>query len=289
MDDAVDQLVADEETQKRFMQLAGLSWRLFKAILPDSRAYEYEDICQLLHSLVDKIRSLTPSANVDKVMQEIEQVLDLSIDAQGYIIADDKDNVVDLSALDFEKMRRDFERKHKNMELQKLKDKVEQVLYDMLEKNKTRTDYLELFEQMIADYNAGSKNVDIIYKNLVDFAEALSEEQKRHMQENLSEEELAVFDILIKPEMQLSEKEKQQVKKVARQLLEMLKREKLVLDWRKKQQARADVLYTIEKVLDDELPRSYSTETYRIKCERVYEHIYDNYYGAGKSIYSLAG
>jgi hypothetical protein len=49
------------------------------------------------------------------------------------------------------------------------------------------------------------------------------------------------------------------------------------------------ILYTIEKVLDDELPRSYSTETYRIKCERVYEHIYDNYYGAGKSIYSLAG
>ena len=175
------------------------------------------------------------------------------------------------------------------MELQKLKDKVEQVLYDMIEKNKTRTDYLERFEQMIAEYNAGSKNVDIIYKNLVDFAEALSEEQKRHMQENLSEEELAMFDILVKPEMELNEKEKQQVKKVARQLLETLKKEKLVLDWRKKQQARADVLYTIEKVLDDELPRSYSTEIYRIKCEKVYQHIYDNYYGAGRSIYSLAG
>jgi len=289
MDDAVDQLVANEETKKRFIQLAGLSWKLFKAILPDRRAYEYEDICQLLHSLVEKIRSLTPSTNIDEVMQEIEQVLDLSIDAQGYIISDDKNNTVDLSGLDFEKMRRDFEKKHKNMELQKLKDKVEQVLYDMIEKNKTRTDYLERFEQMIAEYNAGSKNVDIIYKNLVDFAEALSEEQKRHMQENLSEEELAMFDILVKPEMELNEKEKQQVKKVARQLLETLKKEKLVLDWRKKQQARADVLYTIEKVLDDELPRSYSTEIYRIKCEKVYQHIYDNYYGAGRSIYSLAG
>ena len=289
MDDAVDQLVADEERKKQFIQLAGLAWKLFKAILPDLRAYEYEDICQMLHSLVEKIRSLTPSANVNEVMQEIEQILDLSIDAQGYIISDDKDNVVDLSSLDFEKMRRDFEKKHKNMEMQKLKDKVEQVLYDMLEKNKTRTDYLERFEQMIADYNAGSKNVDIIYKNLVDFAEALSEEQKRHMQENLSEEELAMFDILIKPEMELSEKEKQQVKKVASQLLETLKKEKLVLDWRKKQQARADVLYTIEKVLDDELPRSYSTEVYRIKCEKAYQHIYDNYYGAGRSIYSLAG
>lgn len=289
MDDAMDQLVGDEEKKMRFMQLAGLSWKLFKAILPDRRAYEYEDICQLLHSLVEKIRSLTPSANIDEVTKEIEQVLDLSIDAQGYIITDDADNIVDLSGLDFDKMRRDFEKKHKNTELQKLKNKVEQVLNDMLEKNKMRTNYLERFEEMIAEYNAGSKNVDIIYKNLVDFAEALSEEQKRHIQENISEEELALLDILIKLEMELSDKEKQQVKKVAGELLETLKKEKLVLDWRKKQQARADVMYTIEKVLDDELPRSYSTEMYQKKCERVYQHIYDNYYGAGRGIYALAG
>jgi hypothetical protein len=44
---------------------------------------------------------------------------------------------------------------------------------------------------------------------------------------------------------------------VAHDLLETLKREKLVLDWRKRQQTRADVLLTIEHVLDDGLPRLY--------------------------------
>jgi len=58
----------------------------------------------------------------------------------------------------------------------------------------------------------------------VDFAESLSDEQKRHIQENISEEELTLFDILIKPEMELTEKEKQEVKKVARSLLETLKK-----------------------------------------------------------------
>lgn len=222
-------------------------------------------------------------------MGDIEHVLDLSIDTEGYIISDHQNNTVDLSGLDFEKMRRDFEKKRKNTEVQKLKNKVEQVLYDMVEKNKTRTDYLEHFEMMIAEYNAGSKNVDLIYKDLVDFAEALSVEQKRHIQENLTEEELTLFDILLKPEMQLDEKDKQQVKKVARSLLESLKKEKLVLDWRKKQQARAEVLYTIETVLDSALPRSYSIGVFRRKCEIVYQHFYDNYYGAGNSIYSLAG
>jgi len=185
-------------------------------------------------------------------------------------------------------MRRDFAKKHKNIEMQKLKTKIEQVLSGMVAQNRTRADYLERFEKMIEEYNSGSKNVDIIYKNLVDLAEALNEEQKRHIQENLSEEQLALFDILTKPELELTEKDKQQVKAAARQLLEILKTEKLVLDWRKKQQARAEVLYTIEKVLDDDLPRSFSTNLYRKKCELVYQHIYDNYFGDGRSIYGIA-
>ncbi|MDP4121075.1 MAG: type I restriction endonuclease subunit R, partial [Bacillota bacterium] len=288
MDDAIESILKDEETKKRFLQLGSLAWRLFKSILPDNRSFQIEPICQLLHSLVEKIKSLNPIVNIDHVMNGIEEVLDISIDAEGYIINDDKENIVDLSGLDFDKMRRDFEKKHKNTELQKLKNKVEQVLNDMVSKNKTRTDYLECFEQMIEEYNSGSKNVDIIYRNLVDFAEALNDEQKRHIQENISEEELALFDILIKPEMELSEKEKLQVKKVARQLLDTLKTEKLVLDWRKKQQARAEVLYTIETVLDEDLPRSYSVDVYRKKCELVYQHVYDNYYGNGQSLYSIA-
>lgn len=288
IDDAVDILVGNQDNKRRYLQLAGLAWRLFKSILPDAKAYQFEGRCQLLHSLDKKIKALAPSVNIDRVMSDIEQVLDLSIDTEGYIISDNQDNTIDLSGLDFEKMRRDFEKKHKNTEVQKLKNTVEKVLNDMVEKNKTRTDYLERFEKMIEEYNAGSKNVDLIYKDLVDFAEALSDEQKRHIQENISEEELALFDILIKPEMELVEREKQQVKRAARYLLELLKKEKLVLDWRKKQQARAEVLYTIETVLDTDLPRSYSTEIFRKKCEIVYQHIYDNYYGAGQSLYARA-
>lgn len=288
MDDSIDILVSTDEIKKKFLQNASLAWRIFKAILPDDRASEFAGICQLIRRLSEKIRSLTPTANIDHVMADIEEVLDMSIDAEGYLISGDAENVVDLSGLDFEKMRCDFDKKHKNTELQKLKTKIEQVISDMVAQNRTRADYLERFEKMIEEYNSGSKNVDIIYKNLVDLAETLSEEQKRHMQENLTEEQLALFDILTKPEFELTERDKQQVKATARQLLETLKNEKLVLDWRKKQQARAEVLYTIEKVLDDDLPRSFSTDIYRKKCEQVYQHIYDNYYGDGRSIYDVA-
>jgi type I restriction enzyme R subunit len=99
---------------------------------------------------------------------------------------------------------------------------------------------------------------------------------------------LAVFDILTQAGPDLSDSDKKDIKKIAQSLLETLKQEKLVLDWRKRQNTRADVLYTIEKMLDDELPRSYSTDLYKEKCEQVYEHIFDSYFDNGKSVYDVA-
>ena len=84
----------------------------------------------------------------------------------------------------------------------------------------------------------------------------------------------------------MTKKEKKQVKNAAKNLLKILANEKLVLDWRKRQQTRADVLLTIQTILDKELPRSYIPEIYKEKCDHVYQHFYESYYGAGKSVYS---
>jgi len=144
---------------------------------------------------------------------------------------------------------------------------------------------LERFQQMIDEYNAGSMNVDEFFRQLTEFAKELNQEEKRGVAERLSEEELAVFDLLTKPDMELTSKDRKQVKKVAGELLETLKKEKLVLDWRKRQQSRAAVLLSIEYTLDG-LPPTYSQDMYREKCDLVYRHIFDSYYGEGRSIYA---
>jgi type I restriction enzyme R subunit len=88
--------------------------------------------------------------------------------------------------------------------------------------------------------------------------------------------------------MDLKEKEKSEVKKVASQLLGRLKQEKLVLDWRKRQQSRAAVRLCVEEVLD-ELPRAYDKDIWQAKCENVFQHIFDSYQDAGRSIYEKVG
>ena len=57
---------------------------------------------------------------------------------------------------------------------------------------------------------------------------------------------------------------------------------------RKRQQARAQVRVTIKKVQDRGLPQAYTPQIYETKTDAVFQHIYDCYYGAGKSIYAPA-
>lgn len=53
-------------------------------------------------------------------------------------------------------------------------------------------------------------------------------------------------------------------------------------------QSRAAVKVAIEKVLD-QLPECYSEDIFDQKVGVVYEHVYESYQGAGKSIYRMAG
>ena len=96
---------------------------------------------------------------------------------------------------------------------------------------------------------------------------------------------MVIFDLLTKPSIELTRQETADVKKVAKSLLEKLKREKLVLDWRKQQTTRAMVSTTIAEILD-RLPRVYSKDLYEKKCETVYQHFYDTYQEQGKSMYA---
>jgi len=138
--------------------------------------------------------------------------------------------------------------------------------------------FLEEFQKMIDEYNSGASNLETLFDRLIAFTNRLSEEEKRGIAERLSEEELVIFDLLTKPDMKLSKAEEIEVKKVARELLGTLKREKLVLDWKKRQTTRAAVRLAVDTVLDH-LPRVYTPQIYEAKCEQVYQHVFESYGG----------
>src|SRR5437879_11295994 len=85
----------------------------------------------------------------------------------------------------------------------------------------------------------GSMNVQTYFKELMALSQSLTEEEARALSEGLNEEQLAVFDLITRPGPDLSKDEEKEVKRVAEELLAILKRGKLVIDWRKEQRTRA--------------------------------------------------
>ena len=247
---------------------------MYKAILPDPKANDFAPIKTCIAVLAEKIRSFTEEASIEDLMEKVGQLLDESIATKGYVIhATEESTLIDLSQIDFDALKAHFEKGRKHIEAEKLKGAVSKKLQQMVQLNKTRTDLLEKFKKLIEEYNKGL-DVDGFFEKLVIFVKELSEEDQRGVAEQLTEEELAIFDILTKPTPELPPKEKKEVKQIARKLLQTLKQAKLVLDWRKKLRTRADVFATVKTVLDD-LPRIYTPELYQEKCDSVYRHVFD--------------
>jgi type I restriction enzyme R subunit len=150
-----------------------------------------------------------------------------------------------------------------------------------------RVDLVERFEKLVADYNAGSINTEAFFQELLKFSKALDQEEARSLSEGLTEEQLAVFDLLLRPAPELSVAEKALVKMVAEDLLGTLKHGKLVLDWRKEQSTRAAVRVSVEETLD-RLPEKYTRQIYAQKCDIIYQHVFDSYWDDGHSVYDRA-
>ncbi len=286
IDDAVDAILVNDETRRKYLSLADTVDQLFRAILPDVAANEFGPARKLFAVLAHKIRSLAPEVDIDEVVEQMEELLDESIAAEGYVIRGEGEQRVDLTKIDFEGLKACFIKGRKHIEAEKLKTDIGRKLRQMVRANRTRMDFLKKFQEMIDEYNAGSYNIELFFKKLTVFAQALNEEEKRAVAEQLTEEELAVFDLLTKPEPVLKKNEEMQVKKVAHDLLEKLKREKLVLDWRKRQQSRAAVRTAIEDVLDELPEEPYPKPVYDKKCVVVYQHFYDSYFGEDRSVYA---
>jgi type I restriction enzyme, R subunit len=285
IDNAVDALVGSDDMKRQYLSLAAEVLRFYRAILPDAHAEEFRSVVAAIGVIAEKIRSLVPNPDISDVMGQIGELLDRSIAAEGYVIPEGEHRI-DLSQIDFEALRRQFEKGRKRTEGERLRAAVEQRLNELVRLNRSRMDYVARLQALIEEYNAGTVNVEEFFKRLMAFAQALNQEEKRAISERLTEEELAIFDLLMKPEMDLTDSERKQIKAVARELLLKVKTEKLVLDWRKRQQSRAEVRVTIDDILDRGLPEKFTRELYKQKCDAIYQHFYDNYYGEGRSTYS---
>lgn len=144
----------------------------------------------------------------------------------------------------------------------------------MAARNPTRIHLVEKLEKLVETYNLGTVDVEAFFEALKKLLGEMEEEERRAAREGLTEDELAIFDLLTKPDPKLTKAQEVEVKRIARDLLLKLQDKLSVLDWKAKQQTRADVQTTIRFTLNELPEEPYPQEMWNKKVDAVWLFVF---------------
>lgn len=276
--DAVNALYTSDEARRRFEIMARQVFIRFKALLMEPSALTYAERHDNIGAVYKKLQERRDTADVTEVLKELHRIVNEAIRAAAPGDDHAEGLTVDLSQIDFAKLRAEFASKarRKHAALQDIREVVEKKLEQMLARNPMRMDYYKKYQQIIADYNREKDRVTVeaTFAQLVELAASLDAEQRRAAEEGLSEDELALFDLLLKDN--ISKANRERLKRASKTLLSSL-RELLrpMQDWTQKTATQAEVKVFILDNLYRSLPRPPFTEAEtEVAAGRVYDYVW---------------
>lgn len=277
---AVNAVVANDEQKAQFIIYTNLLKNIYDASCPENFQYDwYNRIYKLVQYMSKMMGNLIQNERIEDAQVKVEALLDVSVDSENlfYIKEDldaDYNKTISLSEIDVESVIAKIQKsEYVNIELVELRNFIEQKLEAMLNKNETRVTFAQRYEKLVQGYNAGATANENYFKELKKFVKDLKKEDARASTEHLSEEELVLYDLLLKEKLT---KEEKQVKSAATQLYHSLMKENgkfLSVDWFKDEQPKQRVKNKIETVLDKVLPDSYDKEVFQNKTETIFQFI----------------
>ncbi|QDE90496.1 deoxyribonuclease [Myxococcus xanthus] len=276
--DAVDAVYGTDDAKRRFEILARQVFIRFKALIMEPSVFAYAERHDNIEAIYKKLTERRDTADVAAVLKELHRIVNDAIRAQGPGDDQSESKLFDLSQVDLEKLRDEFAKKvkRKASALQDVRELVEKKLALMLQQNPLRMDYYRKYAEIVADYNREKDRVTIedTFAKLIELAKSLDEEQRRAVEEGLEEEELALFDLLKKENLNKAEREK--LKLASRSLLDELQRLIAPLDkWTQKEQTQAEVeVFILDHVFQALPTPPFTAEEKEAAAKRAYRHIW---------------
>jgi type I restriction enzyme R subunit len=275
--DAKEAVNENDESRKRFQIMARAVFSKFKACVNFKPVNAYRQRYQAIKVIYNNLEQDVQKADISDIMRQLQALVSDSIEIRPETAAA-PDKLYDISQIDFEKLRTEFARSpRKNTTVQSLKDAIQRKLDQMLRQNPLRTDFQKHYEELVAGYNDEKDAVTIerTFAALLKLVEMLDDEQQRAVREGLDEDTLALFDLLVKPD--LDKGDIKRLKAVAVGLYDVLKAQMDAMqDFVAKQATRDSVRVAINDFLYDDqtgLPESYLPEEVDEKAQAVFAHL----------------
>jgi type I restriction enzyme R subunit len=278
----------NDEIKNKFGVLAREIFKKYKALMPDNAIYEYKDKRDAINAIYSLLNDKIDEADVSHIVSQVQYVVNQSIESLDMVLeqAEGYGQKIDLSGLDFKKIEEEFlkVKDNKNVAVQSLKDRVNKKLNRLLDQNPMRIDYYERYQEIIENYNNGKEYITVkeLFDQLILMLGDLSEEEMRAERENLTDDELTVFDML-NTGKKVSDKEKLEVKDTARKLLNRLKSNEFTVDhWVEKVQTASAVKKAINDYLYSTLPHpTYGDGDIVVKTEILFNYFKTRYANYG--------
>ncbi|MGG5599661.1 type I restriction endonuclease subunit R [Myroides sp. C8-3] len=265
----------NDETRAKFEISARNVFRKYKALFPEKQAKDYVKEYNAIDALYNRLNQKVKSADVTEVIMRLQTVVNESISIDT--VAEPSNVYIDLSKFNIEALREAFEKTpRKNEIVYDLNKAVEQKLEQMLRENPLRLEFYERYQEIVEEYNKGKTEIELkrSFDKLMQYYQGLTVEEKRSFQENLDEPTLSIFDLLIKGK-NLTKEERETVKIVAKETLEVLKKEKLnIPNWKESREIRSSIKITIYDKLLWLPEEKYSDEDVSNRSRQVYQHVY---------------
>ena len=276
--DAVEAVYSSDRAKRRFEILARQVFVRFKALLMEPSSFAYAERHDNIEAIYKKLTERRDTADVTTLLKELHRIVNEAIRTQEPGDDQAEGLTFDLSQIDMEKLRDEFVKKarRKATALHDIREIIEQKLAEMLAHNPTRMDYQQKYEEIVADYNREKDRVTIeeTFRRLTELMEELDAEQMRAVEEGLSEDELALFDLLNKDN--LSKADRERVKQASRSLLASIKARLSELErfW-EKEQTKAEVeVFILDNVYGSLPTPPFTAEEKRAAAAQVYAHVW---------------
>lgn len=288
---AMDCICLNGTTRTKFEIMAREVFKKYHALYPEEQVKPFLRQFNAIEAIYNQLNQQVREADVTDIIVQLQQVVNESISVNQNKVGEPNGVYIDLSNLDLDKLRAAFAKtQRKNTLVFDLQEAIEKKLEQMLKENPFRLEFYERYKEIIDEYNKGKSLEDTIkaFNDLATFTQNLTVEDSRAIRENLTEETLAIYDLL-REGKELTTAEIKEVKKVEVETLEKLKVEKLKIErWRESRQISSQVKQMINDYLLNLPMTVYSDDDVNTKTISVFQNIYTNYPGGNQSAYTRA-
>lgn len=275
----------NDKMRKQYEVLTNDVSKKFKSCVNIAAAYKYKKTVNALEIINKRLKDEKKKKDLSAYLFELQKVVDETIKVEIEPAKSTEEKIYDISRIDFERLKEEFKKsERKNTTVQTLKDVIEKRVGIMLKRNPSRKNLYERFQNIVNEYNKETDRqiIEMTFDELLAFAKALDDEEKRAMREELTEETLSLFDLLVRDKPALNSSEIKKLKSVSKELLEHLKSRYLnIQNWRGSEFIKGEVetfihdfLYADETGLP---PESFSIDEVKLKSDEIFGYIYQQY------------